>query len=171
VRESSPPRPLTWKRSVDASSVNCLRFVRWNLMRPAFGSRLNTSPSVGAPLTSVPSLPASPFRVSEPSPLFHTSVSFPAPPLSTSAPTAPMMRSLPSPPLSVSLLSAPVRRSSPGPPSSPTAATSSARASTKSKSLPAPPLTITVKVPSAGTVCAPSVALSQSVSPSRLPVD
>src|SRR3954470_13921060 len=171
VAESSPPRPLTWKRSVDASSVNALRLVRWNVIRPAFGSRLNTSPSAGAPLTSVPSLPASPLRVSEPSPLFHTSVSLPAPPLSTSSPAAPMMRSLPSPPLSVSLLSAPVRRSSPGPPSSPTAATSSLCASTVSESLPSPPLTTTVNVPSAGTVCSPSVALSQSVEPLRPPPD
>src|SRR3954462_15284418 len=117
--ESSPPRPLTWKRSVDTSSVNALRFVRWNLMRPAFASRLKMSPEVGAPLTSVPSLPASPLRVSEPSPLFHTSVSLPAPPFMTSAPPPPTRRSLPSPPVSVSLLASPLSTSSPPSPLSP----------------------------------------------------
>ena len=53
VTESLPPRPLTSKRSVAASNVNRPRFVRRSLtVPPATGSRVNTSPSVGAPLTS-----------------------------------------------------------------------------------------------------------------------
>ena len=114
------------------------------------------------PLTSTPSLPASPLIVSEPSPLFHTSVSLPAPPFIMSAPFAPTRRSLPSPPFSESLLSAPVRTSSPPSPLSFAAAISVFFASTVSESLPSPPLTTTVNVPSAGTVWSPSVALSQS---------
>ena len=89
VSESLPPRPLTSKRSVAASSVNGPRFVRWNLIRPrVIGSRVNTSPSVGAPLTSVPSLPASPSLDVGAVALFHTSVSLPAPPFMTSSPFA-----------------------------------------------------------------------------------
>ena len=68
VTESLPPSPLTWKRSVAASNVNGPRFVRRSLTPPATGSSVNTSPSVGAPLTSEPSLPASPIALSEPSP-------------------------------------------------------------------------------------------------------
>ena len=106
-------------------------------MRPAFGSRLNTSPSVGAPLTSVPSLPASPFRSCPSRRRCSTRVCRCRRRRScTSSPLAPTRRSLPSPPLSVSLLSAPVRTSSPAPPLSPTAATSVFFASTVSESLP-----------------------------------
>ena len=162
VTESLPPRPLTSKRSVTASNVNGPRFVRRSLTPPGTGSSVNTSPRVGAPLTSAPSLPASPFAMSEPSPWFHTSVSLPAPPLITSSPLAPTRRSLPSPPVSESLLSAPVRRSSPPSPLSPALASSVDFASIVIESLPSPPLTITVNRVSAGTVWSPSSALSQS---------
>ena len=64
---------------------------------------------------------------------------------------------MPSPPSSVSLLSAPVSTSSPPSPLSPALASSVFFASTVIASLPSPPLTITVNVPSAGTVWSPSV--------------
>jgi Ca2+-binding RTX toxin-like protein len=47
---------LTWNRSVDASSVNGTRLVRWNLTRPLFASTVKASASVVDPLTSTPSL-------------------------------------------------------------------------------------------------------------------
>ena len=81
----------------------------------------------------------------------------------TSSPFPATRRSLPSPPSSVSLLSAPVRTSSPPSPLSPELASSVFFATTVIASLPAPPLTITVNVPSAGTVWSPSCSLSQSL--------
>ena len=162
VTESLPPRPLTSKRSVAASNVNGPRFVRVSLTPPPTGSSVNTSPSVGAPLTSAPSLPASPSATSEPSPWFHTSVSLPAPPFITSLPFPATRRSLPSPPVSVSLLSGPVTTSSPPSPFSPELASSVVFASTVIESLPSPPLTITVNRPSAAAVWSPSSVLSQS---------
>ena len=107
-------------------------------------------------------MPASPFAVSEPSPWFHTSVSLPAPPFITSSPFPATRRSLPSPPVSVSLLSGPVSRSSPPSPLSPELASSVLLATTVIESLPSPPLTIAVNVPSAGTVWSPAAALFQS---------
>ena len=162
VRVSSPPRPLTWMRSVAVSSVNGTRLVRWNFTPPASGASVNASPRVGLPLTSTPSLPASPTIRSEPSPLFHTSVSLPLPPFMTSVPLAPTRRSLPSPPFRVSLVSAPVRTSSPPPPLSVAPAISVFFASTVIESFPSPPLTTTVNVPLAGTVWSPGMLLSQS---------
>jgi hypothetical protein len=80
----------------------------------------------------------------------------------TSSPFPATKRSLPSPPLSVSLLSGPLTTSSPPSPLSPELASSVFFASTVIASLPSPPLTITVRVPSAGTVWSPSSSLSQS---------
>ena len=176
VTESFPPRPLTSKRSVAASNVNGPRFVRRSrTVPPTTGSRMNTSPRVGAPLTSEPSFPASPLALSEPSPWFHTSVSLPAPPFMTSLPFPPTRRSSPSPPLSVSLLSAPVSTSSPPSPFSPELASSVVLASTVIASLPAPPLTITVNVPSAGhglVAVVVAVPIDTAVEPARrLPVN
>src|SRR5215207_108273 len=162
VTESLPPRPLTSKRSVAASNVNGPRFVRCNLTRLALASSVSTSPSVGAPLTSEPSLPRSPSATSEPSPWFHTSVSLPPPPSITSSPLPATKRSLPSPPVSVSLLSGPLSTSSPPSPPSPELASSVLLATTVIESLPSPPLTIAVNVPLAGTVWSPAAALFQS---------
>src|SRR3954452_6496408 len=169
VSESSPPSPLTWKRSADASIVNVTRFVRLNSTRPAAASMVNTSPSVGEPLTSTPSLPAPPSSVSELSPLFHTSVSLPASPTRMSTPLPPTRRSLPSPPLTVSFVSAAVRRSSPASPLIVVAAMAVVLASTVTMSFPAPAFTAMVKVPLAATVWSPGVAVSQSTLGAALP--
>src|SRR5215211_1575688 len=171
VNESSPPSPLTSKRSVAASNVNRPRFDRRSCtVPPATGSIVKASPSVAAPLTSEPSLPACPSAVSDPSPWFQTSVSLPAPPCITSSPLPATSRSLPSPPVRVSLLSGPVITSSPASPLSPELASWAAVATTVSESFPPPPLTMTVCTPSAATVWLFGVALSQSAPLASPPV-
>ena len=101
---------------VAMSSVNGPRLVRSNLTRWPFGAISKASPAPAAPLTSTLSRPSWPSMVSEPSPLFHTSVSSPAPPIMASLPRSPTMRSPPGPPLSVSLSSPPLMKSAPAPP-------------------------------------------------------
>ena len=158
---SLPPRPLTVSRSLVRSMKNSPRFTRSKRTRLPWGLIVNWSPAVGAPLTTVSSLPASPSTTSLPSPLFQTRTSLPSPPSMSSLPLAPAITSLPAPPrrLSASLL--PVRASLPPWPS--TVADRRFAVLIVTASSPSPALTTRSIVLLAGSVWSPAVTLSKSV--------
>ena len=99
------------------SSAKGTRLTRSKATRSPFAAMVNSSPSLSEPLTSVVSLPAPPSIRSEPSPLFQTIRSLPAPPRMVSPPRKPTSTSSPAPPQSASSPSPPVIESSPAPPS------------------------------------------------------